>query len=90
MLLELLWGGSKFLLDVFAVKLDQSDVGDGRKLGCKELLVVLEEPQGVSEGINWVQSELVGQDVDIELLVAPVDLQNLRESAEELVSLGVR
>ena len=39
------------------------------------VLVVAEHFQGVLKHIDWVLSQLVDKNVDIELLVSPVDLK---------------
>ena len=48
-------------------------------------LIELEKPQGISKGINWVPAKLINKNVDVKLLIPPVDFEQGLESGKEFV-----
>ena len=67
----------------------ESDVCHTWELCLEVGRVVLEQGKCVLEGLHGVQKVDIHQDIDIELLVAPVDFEQWLEASHEHLSLVV-
>jgi len=71
----------EFVFDGHRVKLEKPNVGAGGEVALEVLLVELEQFHHVAQTFDLVLQALVDHDVDVELLVAPVDFQNRLEAS---------
>ena len=90
LVLEEFGGRSEICLDLLRVQVDETDVGSSWKLSLEVLLVVLEQVQGVLERLNRVDKVNINKNIDVKLLVAPVDFEQILETGHEALSLSVR
>ena len=75
LILEVLGRGGQIRLDLNRVQVEQANVSDTWQLSLEVSGVVLEQVKSVLQILNGVQQVDIYEDVDIELLVAPVDLK---------------
>jgi len=80
---------SQILLDLFGVEMKETDVRHARQLSLEVVVLPLEQSQSVLKRIDRVFEVNISEDINIELLVAPVDLEKGLEARHESISLGV-
>jgi len=79
----------KFAFDCFRVKLQQTDISAGGQICLKVLLVVLKQLHNIGEVLNRIFKTLLNQNIDVELLVSPIDLKDRLEASQESAGFAV-
>ena len=82
-----LGGGEKHLLDVAGVDLEETDVGLLGEILTEVITVEPEQLDGEVEHVNRRPETLIDQNIKVELLVAPVDLEEVLEAGNESLRL---
>lgn len=67
------------------VKQNKTNGGSGWNLGSEHFLVRLKQLDCILETFNWIGQPLVDEDLQVDLLVSPVDFKDLLELLEEAV-----
>ena len=88
-LLQVLWCWQELILDASAIKLEETDVCDAWEVTLEEGLVVLQQIEGVLEGVNRVLEGFIHNNIHIELFVSPVDFKEWLESSEESLGFAI-
>lgn len=78
-----LWSRKKGGSGTLAVYLEKTDISHWRQVRAEEGMVEVEQLYSVCNGLDWVLQSLVDQDVEVDLLVSPIDLKQLMEPCEE-------
>jgi len=68
--------------------LDESNVSSRWDLAAENIVIIIEQLDGVLDTLNWILKSLIHEDVQVELLVSPVDLKNWLESSQEQLHLS--
>ena len=89
LVLEFLGSGQELLLDGLGFETEKSNVSHSWQVAGKVALLVLEEIQDVHQRVDWICKVFVHNDIDIELLVSPVNFQKRLESGQELICFVV-